>query len=85
MNDASERIAAAKEFYILSVWPGGGIKVYLLLTDQGGYIEASDQFSALIFVSCASTSITSRSPSTMTELTENWPSGEVNTLIEILC
>src|SRR6266581_584968 len=45
-------------------------------------VISCNTFSALVFVNCASTSITSCAPSMMVELTQNWSSGEVNTLVE---
>src|SRR5258708_3098162 len=39
-------------------------------------------FSALVFVNCASTNITSCAPSIIVEFVQNWSSGDVNTFIE---
>ena len=54
------------------------------MTDSGFLVSliSCNTFSALVFVNCASTSITSCAPSMMVELTQNWSSGEVNTLVE---
>ena len=45
-------------------------------------LMACNTLSALVFVNWASTSITSCAPSMMVELTQNWSSEDVTTLVE---
>src|SRR6202011_5814067 len=57
------------------------------MMDSGFLVSliSCNTFSALVFVNCASTNITSCTPSMTMELVQNWSSGEVNTLIEKPC
>src|SRR6266849_9244761 len=57
------------------------------MIDSGFLVSliSCNTLSALVFVNCASTNITSRAPSIITELAQNGSSGEVNTLIEKPC
>src|SRR5712672_4427831 len=52
------------------------------MRDSGFLVSliCSNTFSALVLVSCASTNITSRGPSMIVEFTQNWSSGDVNTV-----
>src|SRR5229473_7622486 len=54
------------------------------MIDSGFFVSfiCCNTFSALVFVNCASTNITSCAPSIIVEFVQNWSSGDVNTLIE---
>src|SRR5216683_7663303 len=54
------------------------------MIDSGFFVSfiCCNTFSALVFVNCASTNITSCAPSIIVEFVQNWSSGDVNTFIE---